>query len=314
MIEVVIVAFEGISLFHLSVPVAIFQDAAVNQQQLFNVKVCAQHTGKIKASSNIGLDIDDDISLIEHADVVIIPSWLPEVAPNKALVTQLVKAHCQNKLIAGLCLGAYALAYSGLLDGKRATTHWHYGADFKTRFPQVVCDINPLYIAEDNLITSAGSAAAIDCCLYIVKHFYGVKIANKIARMMVSSPERSGGQNQYIEAPTLEKPSDDRIANLIEHVLTNIADHYTLESAADYCMMSVRSFSRNFTAANGISFTLWLINARLHYSLELLEASALPITQVAEQAGFSSEQIFRKHFKQRYDTTPKAWRALFRGS
>lgn len=309
--EVVIVAFEGISLFHLSVPIAIFGDAILEDKSLFNIRVCSETTNKISSANGLGLEIENNPSIMQQADIIIIPSWQPEKLPSSNLIELLIDAHKNEKLIVGLCLGAYALAYSGLLEGKKATTHWKYGDDFKSKFPLTVCDINSLYLAENNIITSAGSAAAIDCCLYIVRHYYGVKTANKIARVMVSSPERSGGQKQYIENPTLEKPKDERIAKLIEFVLQNIANNHTLESAASYCMMSIRSFSRNFKSANGISFTSWLINLRLNKSLELLESTNLSVTEISGQTGFSSEQIFRKHFNKRFDTTPKAWRKQF---
>ncbi len=312
MINVAIVAFEGISLFHLSVPIAIFKDAAPSENALFKIKVCGETTGKIITASGISIDIESDISAIRSADIVIIPSWLPNQTPNKPLLDALKFAHDNNKRIVGLCLGAYALGYAGLLNHKRATTHWKYGDDFQAKFPAIDCDINLLFVEDDNVTTSAGSAAAIDCCLHIVKHYYGVKTANKIARVMVSSPERSGGQNQYIESPTLSRPQDERIAKLIDNVLNNITTPYTLASAADYCMMSVRNFSRSFKATNGISFTAWLINARLKYSQELLESTNLSISQVAHNAGFSSEQNFRKHFNKRYDTSPNKWRSSFK--
>ncbi len=312
--EVVIVAFEGISLFHLSVPIAIFGDALLEEKKLFNVRVCSETNGKINSANGLGIDIEDDPSIIHQADIIIIPSWQPEKLPSPSLIELLVDAHKNKKLIVGLCLGAYALAYSGLLKGKNATTHWRYGDDFKTRFPLTSCDINSLYLSENNIITSAGSAAAIDCCLYIVRHCYGVKTSNKIARVMVSSPERSGGQKQYIENPTLEKPRDERIAKLIGFVMQNITYNHTLESAANYCMMSTRSFSRNFKSANGISFTSWLINLRLNNSLELLESTNFSISKISEQIGFSSEQVFRKHFNKKFDTTPTSWRKLFNSS
>lgn len=312
MIEVAIVAFEGISLFHLSVPIAVFQDAMANHEKLFNVSVCSELPGKITSANNLGIEIENHISVIENADIVIIPSWIPATSPSPMLISQLLSASQSGKAIVGLCLGAYALAYSGLLNHKRATTHWQYVADFRQRFPQVNCDSNPLYIQEDNIITSAGSAAAIDCCLHIVKQQYGVKIANKVARTMVSSPERPGGQNQYIETPIIARPSDNRIAELVDHIMENIAEPFSLKRSATFCMMSVRSFSRHFAKINGISFTNWLINTRLNASLEMLEATDLAISTLSDRAGFSSEQIFRKHFKQRFDTTPQAWRKLFR--
>ncbi|WP_191600831.1 GlxA family transcriptional regulator [Marinomonas algicola] len=312
MVEVAIVAFEGISMFHLSVPIAIFRDALLNEQKLFNVRVCSEMGGQVNSADGLGIDIQNDISMINQADIVIVPSWIPDKIPSTSLKRQLVAAHQSNKLIVGLCIGAYAIAHCGVLNGMRATTHWKYGADFAKKFPLITCDINPLFIVERNVITSAGSAAAIDCCLHIVKHYYGVKVANKIARVMVSSPERNGGQNQYIETPTIEKPSDERIAKLVDLILENITDTYTLESVAEYCMMSVRSFSRNFKSSNAISFNAWLINVRLNYSLELLESTSLTVSEISERAGFHSEQIYRKHFIKKYDIPPKAWQKTFK--
>ncbi len=312
MIEVAVVAFEGISLFHLSVPLAIFRDAVLSEQKLFNVRVCSQMSGHAHSADGLSIAIHHDISIIKQADLIIVPSWLPNQVPSSLLQDLLIEAKEDKKLIVGLCLGAYSLAYSGLLDGLRATTHWKYGDDFSKRFPLLTCDINPLYIVEGNIITSAGSAAAIDCCLHIVKHYYSVKVANQIARVMVSSPERSGGQNQYIENPIIKRPSDTRIAALIDLVLENISDNYTLSGAAEYCMMSVRSFSRNFKSANGISFNTWLINTRLNHSLELLESTSLAITEVSAKAGFSSEQIYRKHFLQKYGVAPRTWQKMFK--
>jgi len=314
MINIAIVVYDGISMFHLSVPTAIFKDALPTSSELFDVKICAEHTGKMSFANGLCFYVDNGLSVLEQADLVIFPSWLPETPPSHQLSKLINKIAVQGKVIAGLCLGAYALGYAGVLNDKRATTHWKSSKDFPSRFPHVHFESNPLFIVQDNIITSAGSAAAIDCCLYLVKYFYGVKKANQIARMMVSSPERSGGQNQYIEQPTIERASDERLADLIEHIQAHLADDYSLAWVASYCAMSIRSFSRYFKANQGSSFTLWLNNIRLNRSQELLESTTLSITQVSEQAGFSSEQIFRKHFKQQFDTTPKAWRSLFRSS
>jgi len=312
MINVVIVVYNGISMFHLSVPTAIFNDASLSNDKLFDVKVCAEQKGPLSFANGLSFIVEEDISIIQHADIVIFPSWEPEIPPNARLIKLITNLSKSNKMIVGLCLGAYALGYSGLLNKKRATTHWKMSEDFPLKFPQVYFESNPLFIVQENIITSAGSAAAIDCCLYIVKYFYGTKKANRIARMMVSPPERNGGQNQFIEQPTIERVSDERLAKLIEYIQTNLTDDYSIAWVASYCAMSIRSFSRYFKANQGVSFKLWLNNLRLNRSQELLESTALSITHISEQAGFSSEQIFRKHFKQRFDTTPNAWRNLFR--
>jgi len=312
--EIAIVAYSGISLFHLAVPIAIFNDALAQNTPLFNVKVCAEQLGTINSANGLTIDIKETTAAIKQADIIIFPSWLPDIKPSKELIELLLQANQAGKLIVGLCLGAYALAYAGLLDNKRATSHWKYNSDFVNRFPKVSFDSNPLFIESNNIITSAGSAAAIDCCLYMVKRFYGVKIANQVSRIMVSAPERSGGQNQYIEQPILERASDERLAKLIDHILADLSQSYSLTEVASFCSMSVRSFSRHFKQSNGVSFITWLANMRLNHSLALLESSNLAITQISEVAGFSSEQNFRKHFKQKFDTSPNAWRALFKSN
>lgn len=313
MINVAVVVYSGISMFHLSVPTVIFKDAIDKESPLFDVKICAETTGNMQFANGLGFVVEHDLSIISSADIVIFPSWSPEVKPSKPLI-ELLTSLGHKQMIVGLCLGAYALGHAGLLNFKRATTHWKMSDDFPVQFPEVSFESNPLYIVQDNIITSAGSAAAIDCCLFIVKHYYGSKVANQIARMMVASPERSGGQNQYIEQPTLQKASDQRLAKLIAHIQSNLTDDYSIAWVASYCSMSVRSFSRYFLANQGSSFNAWLTNLRLSRSQELLESTSLSVTDVSQQAGFRSEQIFRKHFKKQFDTSPSAWRRLFRGS
>ncbi len=263
--------------------------------------------------NGLNIDIKENTTAIEQADFIIFPSWHLNRQPSKQLFELVTKAHQQRKLFVGLYLGTYALAYMGLLDNKQATSHWKYNADFVSKFPQVNFKSHPLFIEDDNIITSAGSAAAIDCCLYIVKRFYGTTLANKVAQIMVSDPERSGGQNQYIEQPIIERASDERLAKLVDHILENISEQFSLADVANYCSMSVRSFSRHFKQIYSLNFTAWLTNARLNHSQALLESTNLPITQISALAGFSSEQNFRKHFKQHFDTTPNARRLLFKG-
>ncbi|KZN64406.1 GlxA family transcriptional regulator [Pseudoalteromonas luteoviolacea] len=308
--HVAIVAFEGMSMFHLSVPLAIFSDATLDKNS-FSVKVCAEHKGPISVSGGVDLFISHTFEAAAQADIIIVPSWPPEQEIASTFHHLLLDAYKQKKLIVGLCLGAYALAYSGLLDGKKATTHWKFGSDFKKRFPSVDLDTNPLFVINENIITSAGSAAAIDCCLHIVKSIYGVKFANQIARMMVSPPSRTGGQNQFIESPVVHKPSDTRLAKLVDIFQQDLSDSITVKQAASLCSMSVRTFTRHFKANYGTSFVSWQIMMRLNASLELLETSQTSISTISETLGFSSEQIFRKHFKAQFDCSPQAWRALF---
>lgn len=310
MYQIAIIAFEGISLFHLSVPVAIFKDA-IGESALFNITICAEQIGTLKTADGTKIQIEHDLSILEDADILIFPSWHPNQAPSDPLLELTQKASHQGKIIVGLCLGAYVLGYCGLLNHKNATTHWHYIDDFTSRFPNINLNSNALYIRQENILTSAGSAAAIDCCLNLVKHLVGFQQANQVARMMVSAPQRNGGQNQFIKHPVKQNTQDERLNHVISQITKNLNFPHTLATAASNASMSERSFTRHFKKSMGTNFIQWLTQQRLHLSLELLESTSFSITQVAFEAGFSSEQNFRKHFKHAFDTTPNAWRKLF---
>jgi len=317
MTRVAIFAFEGMSLFHLSVPIAIFKDAlseketGTEKEAHFDVVVCGEKAGQFSSSDGLVIQVEHDLDAARSADILIIPSWKPEHKPSETLLNLVRQLTQEGKLMVGLCLGAYVLAHSGVLDGKLATTHWLYQSDFVQRFPKVRFNSDPLYLIEDNVVTSAGTAAAIDCCLQLVKRLSGGKIANQVARMMVAAPERNGGQNQFIKHPVINSGSDERISKLTDHVLNNIQHPMTLKQAANECAMSVRSFSRHFASNHGVSFKQWLVNIRLNYSLDLLESKDLNIDRVAQLSGFQTEQNYRKLFKLRFKVTPTTWKKQF---
>lgn len=309
--RIAILAFEGISTFHLSVPCVVFKDAFYGQSSPFTVKVCAEIPGRIKASSCFDIYVEHAIDIIEDADLVIIPSWHAQQRPSDKLVKLIIDAHTRGASIAGLCNGAFALAATGLLNGKSATTHWAAIDDFSEKFPEVNLQPERLYIEDNGLLTSAGTAAALDCCLYMLKNIVGGAIANDIARKLVTAPYRSGDQKQYISLPLPQRPTDTRITKMMELVSSNLAARYKVTDIATHCSMSPRNFSRQFNSMMGTSFTRWLTIARLKYSQELLEHSSSDIAQIAQQAGFNSAENFRKHFKQNFSVSPGQWRQAF---
>ncbi len=258
--------------------------------------------------------INNDLSAIEEADIVIIPSWhndLPE--PSEQLLKVLREHYDKGKLLVGLCLGSYVLACAGVLDGKRATSHWAFAKQFQQQFPKINFDPNPLFIEHENIITSAGVAASLDCCLHIVRRLCGSELANDLARKMVTAPFRTGGQQQYIPAPINVKPLTETNINLvIEQVEQNLNLSHSLDEVAVRCAMSKRTFTRQFKSTYGCTFGEWLQNQRLVLSQHLLETTQLSIPQVAEQAGFGSDSVFRKHFKSAFHVSPTQWRATFR--
>lgn len=231
--------------------------------------------------------------------------------PSEALKQALIRANQRGTRVVGLCLGAYPLAYAGILDGKQAVTHWLAEQDFSQRFPQVKLDLNALYVQAENVMTSAGTAAGLDCCLAIVREIYGIKTANRLARLFVTSPYREGGQAQFIEQPLPRKTANENINELLDDIRANLQKNYEIDLLAKRLLMSRSAFTRHFRKATGLSFTQWLIETRLQKARELLESTQLPIEQIAEQIGFQSAVSFRQHFIAKHQTTPSAYRKAF---
>ncbi|MGY0216217.1 GlxA family transcriptional regulator [Endozoicomonadaceae bacterium StTr2] len=315
-INVALLAFENISAFHISVPCLVFQDAIQDKSPGFELKICTENNNHLLTSSGLGITVEHDFQALEQAQVIVIPSWpndLPE--PGFRLLLALKRHHERGALMVGLCLGSYVLACAGLLDGKRMTTHWEFASEFQSRFPNVEVDPAPLFIEYEQIITSAGTAASLDCCLHIVRRYYGSEFANKLARRMVTAPFRSGGQRQYIPALVNVKLSaENSLGRIIEDVEENLTRHHSLDDVARRCAMSTRTFSRQFKSAYGCTFNKWLLNQRLLLSQRLLETTQSSVSRVAELAGFGSESVFCKHFRAAFHVSPTQWRTSFKHS
>lgn len=310
---VAVVAFNHFSPFHLSVPCIIFGDL-LHDQKLFDLRIYAYESGKLGSSE--GLVVESTLARDElaHADIIIVPSWRdPAEKPEQSLLDALATAYARGSQIVGLCLGTYVLAHAGLLKNRKASTHWEFEQDFVRRFPDVKLDSNALYVDDDRLITSAGTAAGIDCCLYLVRQHYGSVIANKLARRMVIPPYREGGQAQFIERPVPVSTQDTRINALLDYLRNHLNQSHSLDELARHSKMSRRTFTRQFYKATGVSVGEWLLSERIQRSQELLESTALSIDAIAEQAGFRSATSLRQHFRQRFDVTPGEWRKAFQG-
>ncbi|MDU8925312.1 helix-turn-helix domain-containing protein [Pasteurellaceae bacterium LIM206] len=306
-----ILLYPDVPVFQFSVPYTIFKDAT--GPDLFDVKLVAEtksvRSGGMQLQADVGLD------WLAKADVVIVPGWANlSQPPSQKIITALQAAYQRGVYLVGLCYGTYALAYAGLLDGKKAATHWLGEQDFSRRFPKISLDNNALYIEDERLITSAGTSAALDCCLYLIRKFYGAKIANRTARIMVTPPHREGGQAQFIEQAISPPKKDKHLSELLDYLYQNLHIPHKIDELADKVHISRRTFTRHFQKMTGQSFTQWLINARLQRSLEWLETSTLTIEQIAEKIGFQSAVSFRQHFKAKFKISPNEWRKVFVGS
>lgn len=310
---VAVIAFDRISAFHLSVPCMVFGDA-LPEGNPFEVVVCAGETGALRARTGYGLTDLAPLSMLKKADAIVVPSWrdVNEAAPER-LLEALREAHGRGAQIVGLCLGAHVLAEAGLLDGRRATTHWEYATSFAQRFPTVDVDANVLYVEDGNVLTSAGTAAGIDACLHLLRQRVGAAEANRVARRMVVSPHREGGQAQFIEQPLPKTAGGARLARLIDDVRKRLQEQHTLDSLAGEARMSRRTFTRHFKALTGTSVQSWLLAERLAFSQRLLERTDQSVENVGDIAGFGSVVSLRHHFRRAFGVSPMTWRRNFGG-
>lgn len=297
--------------FHISVPFISFGKAMPNEK-FYSPFMFSDHVGTVHSYDGFNVDVTYDLDHLDPVDIIIIPYWPDQDSPVPTkLVTVLQELSKQNKIIMGLCLGSYVLAQAGLLDGKKATTHWAYEKEFALKFPKIKLDNNALYVEDKNIITSAGTAAGIDCCLYLIRKTYGGAVANSVARMIVTPPHREGGQAQYISTPVPSSTADHRINALLETIRKTINKPYSLDMMASTVGMSRRTFTRRFQFATGLSPMEWLTIERLHYSQELLETRQLSIEQIAIDSGFTSATSFRRCFLTHFKVTPSDWRKTF---
>jgi transcriptional regulator GlxA family with amidase domain len=315
-IRVAVIAFDGITPFHLSVPSLVFGNVRDDAgTPAFDVLACSIDKGPIRTSAGFGIAIDADLSALKAADIVIMPSWHDDCrAAPPDLLDALRRAHKRGARMVGLCLGSFPLAEAGLLDGKTATTHWQAADVLAKRFPKVIVDHDALYVAQESVLTSAGVAAGLDCCLYLLRETCGAEIANRVARRLVVAPHRQGGQAQFIERPVPASHSDNRFSQVLEWVAKHLANEHSLDSLAERAAMSRRNFTRHFRQATGTSFKQWLLNQRLAHAQRMLESSDASIELIAQETGFGTALSLRQHFRSAFRTSPSAYRALFRES
>jgi len=313
-IRIAVVAFNGISPFHLSVPSLVFDE---NRQGIdlpgFRVRVCSFEPSPLRTSAGFDISPHYDLSELRQADVIVIPSWRDtEERPPEHLLSELRIAHARGARIVGLCLGAFVLAEAGLLDGLKATTHWHWAESFARKYPQVLLDANVLYAESGNLLTSAGTAAGLDCCLYLMQQLCGAQATHKVARRLVVAPHRSGGQAQFIERPIPLAGEQDRMGQLLEWLGRHFTQTHSLDTLAERVAMSRRSFTRHFRQLTGTTVGQWLLTQRLSHAQRLLETSPHGIEAIAAQSGFGTALSLRHHFTSTFQLSPTAYRAQFR--
>lgn len=313
--EIAVLAFDKISPFHLSVPCLVFENRAGLPE--YNLRICADtpaRDGSIRTTAGFAVQTSLTLDDAAHADVLIVPSWRDaHERPPKTMVNAVIAAYERGATVLGLCLGAFVLAEAGLLDNREATTHWIAITEFSKRYPRVRLLPDSLYVDSGNgqLITSAGTAAGLDCCLHLIKRWHGAEVANRLARRLVVAPHRQGGQSQYIEQPLHDSPGGDRLSELLNWLTSNLAEQHTLDSLAERVSMSRRNFTRRFRELTGTTVGQWLLGQRLVYAQRMLETTRQPVEIIAQLAGFGSSVSLRQHFNRIYSISPRMYRSMF---
>ncbi|CRK58259.1 Transcriptional regulator, AraC family [Alloactinosynnema sp. L-07] len=300
----------GVPLYELAAPSDVF---GVNRHWLadpwYDFTVCTPDRDRLSAwyppGSVRGLD---DLAA---ADTVVVPA-VPDVdsAPPADLVDAVRAAHAAGARVVSLCTGAFVLAAAGLLDDKRATTHWIHAPVLAARHPAVQVDPSVLYIDNGTILTSAGKAAAMDLCLHIVRTDYGVAVANALARVLIVPPHRSGGQAQFIANPVPEERGHP-LSDLFAWLLANLDQPLTVADMARRIHLSARSLTRHFAAVTGTSPLQWVLTQRIHRAQELLETTADGVDAIATRTGMGTATTMRRHFHRAVGVSPDTYRRTF---
>jgi AraC family transcriptional activator FtrA len=308
------IAYDAVNPFELAVATEIF---GFERPELgvpwYRFLVCGVEPRPIRTSIGIFLTTPYDLSHLAEADTVIVPSSRPGVVPvPDALLDTLRDAYERGARIISFCTGAFLLAAAGLLDGRRVTTHWAWAAELAACYPTVQVDPRVLYIDDGQILTSAGTAAAIDLSLYVVRQDYGAEIAAAVARRMVVPLHRDGGQAQYIETPLSILDEDEPFGATLAWMATHLDENLTIEQMAARAMMSPRTFARRFRATLGTTPYQWLLQQRIVMAQRLLETTDEPIERIAGRCGFSSAATLRLHFQRLLHISPQPYRHAFR--
>jgi len=313
--RVAVIAYDGMTPFHLSVPCLVFSGRpGADARARFELTVCgAGPEAPLATSAGFGIVPRHGLEALGGADIVVMPSWHDDCRPAPPrLLDALRAAHRRGARIVGLCLGAFPVAEAGLLDGRGATTHWLAAAELARRHPRVRVDPEVLYVDEGDVLTSAGVAAGLDCCLHLLRRLCGADAANHVARMLVVAPHRQGGQAQFIERPLPVSSSDGRLSAVLDWVTRHLAQEHAIDDLAQRAAMSRRNFTRHFRLATGMSFKQWLLAQRLAHARWMLETGDAAVEVVAQEAGFGSALSLRQHFRTALQTSPAAYRKAFR--
>jgi transcriptional regulator GlxA family with amidase domain len=303
---------EPLIAFDLSVPAEVFSLAWSRGEPLYELGACAARPGSVATTTGFAIAGVAGLEAVAAADTVLVPGYHDVLdRPPEPVLEALRAAAGRGARVASICTGAFALAHAGLLDGRRATTHWFAAAEMTRHFPEIEVDPDALYVDDGRLLTSAGLSAGIDLCLHLVRSDHGERIGARVARAMVAAPHREGGQSQFIERPLPEAGGDGSLEPVRAWALDHLSEPLDVATLAGRAAVSPRTFARRFVAETGTTPLRWLNTQRVLEARRLLEHTDLDVEQVAARSGFGSAPSLREHFRRATATTPTAYRRAF---
>jgi transcriptional regulator GlxA family with amidase domain len=311
--KIAVHVFDGITMFHLAAPLLVFGEVTrLGLASGWEVRTWSADGRGIRSAEGVVLDDLAGPDAAADADLLVFPSWPTDLRePEPALLEVIRDAGRRGSEVAGLCLGAFPVVASGVLDGRTAVTHWEGAAELARRGPDVEVRSADLYIDHGDVLTSAGTASSLDACLHLVRRLLGSAEAATLARHIVVAPHREGDQAQYIQQPIPRRGGDERVGEVIEWALANLDRRLSVDDLADRACMSRRNFVRSFQKVTGTSPARWVLSRRLDRARVLLERTSNPVGAIAQECGFGSVVTFRQNFSSAYSTTPTSYRRRF---
>ena len=306
--SIAVLALDAVVPLDLAIPAQVFGNYA---EVPYTVTICSAAPGPLATSAGFEVVAQAGPEALAAADTVLVPGFTPHLrVPEAPVLDALRAAHERGARLVSICTGAFALAAAGILDGRRATTHWRDAAELAARHPRIDVEPGVLYIDDGDVLTSAGVAAGLDLCLHILRRDHGAALANTIARRIVVPPHREGGQAQYVDRPVPDHAGGS-LAATRAWALTRLHEPLTVRMLADHAHVSERTFARRFSAETGVPVLRWLLAQRVDAARTALESTDASIDEIAHRCGFGTAANLRKHFHRAIRTTPTAYRRAF---
>lgn len=304
--RVAVIVLPGVIPLELGIATQVF-----GRDPHYDLTVCAEDRVAPVPRSGFVINTSAGLEGLSRAETVIVPGYEDVNATVASPILDALRvAHARGARLVSICVGAFALAAAGLLDGRPATTHWRWTEELQRRYPQVEVLPNRLFVDDDDILTSAGVTAGIDLCLHLIRRDHGAAAANTWARALVAPPQRQGGQAQYVERLPPEANSD-QLAPLREWMLENLALPQDLDTLATRAHMSRRTLTRRFREETGVAPMRWLAAARIDRARELLESTTEPVQHIGHLTGLGAPASVRAAFHRFLGTSPQEYRSVF---